>query len=474
MISITPDGGVRKEVLEEGTGLYPVTGNEVEVRYVGRLENGRPFDGTPSDRTFVFRVGKQEVVKGWDEAAKSMRVGERSRFVISPEYGYGVEGKPPLIPPNSTLLLEIELVSTTSPMKEKFQYNRDEKLVKAQRFKEMGTKLYQEGFFRRALVEGYVEGLTYIEDKRQEFEEYIQDQAPEYIAMRVVLHSNAAQCAIKIKAWAEVIKHCSRALKLEPKNAKLLYRRATGYLKSNQIPAARADINIAMEEAPTSAEILQLHREIRVREQEEFDKERRKRSGWLNRTSLYEEKPVVVDEYLPAEVPNPDNPKIFLDLKIGETDPKRIICELFHDVVPRTSENFRVLCTGEKPTPVTGKPLSYQGSLFHKVTRGVMMQGGDLTYIAEGAESIYGALFEDENFRVRHARAGLLSMASTGPASNGFQFFITLAPAPQLDGKHVAFGRVIEGLEVLGMVEDLATEGDRPSQEVRIVACGAL
>ena len=365
-------------------------------------------------------------------------------------------------------------MSTTSPMKEKFQYNRDEKLVKAQRFKEMGTKLYQEGFFRRALVEGYVEGLTYIEDKRQEFEEYIQDQAPEYIAMRVVLHSNAAQCAIKIKAWGEVIKHCSRALKLEPKNAKLLYRRATGYLKSNQIPAARADINIAMEEAPTSAEILQLHREIRVREQEEFEKERRKGSGWLNRTSLYEEKPVVVDEYLPAEVPNPDNPKIFLDLKIGETDPKRIICELFHDVVPRTSENFRVLCTGEKPTPVTGKPLSYQGSLFHKVTRGVMMQGGDLTYIAEGAESIYGALFEDENFRVRHARAGLLSMASTGPASNGFQFFITLAPAPQLDGKHVAFGRVIEGLEVLGMVEDLATEGDRPSQEVRIVACGAL
>lgn len=474
MIPVTADGGVTKEVIVEGTGLSPIVGNEAEVRYEGRLENGRPFDVTPSDRTFVFRVGKQEVMKGLDEAVKSMRVGERSRFTMTPQYGYGEEGKQPLIPPNATLRFEIELVSTTAPMKQKFQYNRDEKLIKAERFKEMGTKLYKEGFYRRALVEGYVEALTYIEDKRQEFEEYIQDPSPEYHEMRVVLHSNAAQCAIKIKAWVEVIKHCSRGLSLDPKNAKLLYRRATGYLKSNQLPAARTDINLAMEVSPDSAEILQLNREIRVREQEEFEKERKKRSGWLNRTSLYEEKPVVVDEYVPGEAPLPENPKVFLDIKIGENEPKRMICELFHNVVPRTAENFRVLCTGEKPTPVTGKPLSYQGSIFHKVIRGVMMQGGDLTYIAEGAESTYGGTFEDENYRVRHARAGLISMASTGPASNGFQFFITLAPAPQLDGKHVAFGRVIEGLEILGAVEDLTTEGDHPSQEVRIVACGTL
>jgi cyclophilin family peptidyl-prolyl cis-trans isomerase len=150
---------------------------------------------------------------------------------------------------------------------------------------------------------------------------------------------------------------------------------------------------------------------------------------------------------------------------------------LYADTTPRTAENFRQLCTGESTrTASTGQKLHYKGSLFHRVIPNFMIQGGDFTRgDGTGGESIYGEKFADENFLVKHTEAGLLSMANAGPGTNGSQFFITSKATPHLDGKHVVFGRVIEGIEVFRLIEGTPTNaGDRPTADCVISDCGVL
>ncbi|GAA5886317.1 hypothetical protein JCM16303_003761 [Sporobolomyces ruberrimus] len=131
------------------------------------------------------------------------------------------------------------------------------------------------------------------------------------------------------------------------------------------------------------------------------------------------------------------NPRVFFDIKINDNNAGRIIMELFADVTPKTAENFRALCTGEKGTGQSGVPLHYKGSKFHRIIKGFMCQGGDFTRgNGTGGESIYGEKFEDENFELKHEKPFMLSMANAGPNTNGSQFFITTVPTPHLDGKH--------------------------------------
>ncbi|KAL7415193.1 cyclophilin-like domain-containing protein [Mrakia frigida] len=167
-------------------------------------------------------------------------------------------------------------------------------------------------------------------------------------------------------------------------------------------------------------------------------------------------------------------PIVFFDVQIGETPAGRIKMELFSDIVPKTAENFRQLCTGEQR--INNLPQGYKNSIFHRVIKDFMIQGGDfLKQDGTGSYSIYGEKFEDENFEIKHTGPGLLSMANSGPNTNGCQFFITTAPADFLDGKHSIFGRVIDGLLTVRKMENVPTgPNNRPKLAVKIVECGEL
>ncbi len=169
------------------------------------------------------------------------------------------------------------------------------------------------------------------------------------------------------------------------------------------------------------------------------------------------------------------NPQVFFDITIGGAPAGRVTFELFADVVPKTAENFRALCTGEKGIGRSGKPLHFKGSSFHRIIPGFMCQGGDFTRgNGTGGESIYGEKFADENFKLKHGGAGTLSMANAGPNTNGSQFFICTADTSWLDGKHVVFGRVVDGMPVVQKMEAVGSRGGQTSKPVTIADCGQL
>jgi len=170
------------------------------------------------------------------------------------------------------------------------------------------------------------------------------------------------------------------------------------------------------------------------------------------------------------------SPNVFLEVSIDGSAPGLLEFELFYDVVPKTAENFRALCTGEKGIgAVTHKPLHYKGSYFHRIIKGFVAQGGDFSKRdGRGGESIYGGKFTDEGFTIKHDSPGLLSMANAGPNSNGSQFFITFKATPHLDGKHVVFGKLIHGHEVLKDMELVDTDDTKPVVPVKIVNCGEV
>jgi peptidylprolyl isomerase len=204
------------------------------------------------------------------------------------------------------------------------------------------------------------------------------------------------------------------------------------------------------------------------------------------------------------------NPKVFFDISIGGAPAGRVTFELFADVTPKTAENFRALCTGEKGTGKSGKPLHYkvsdtrpkrsrsrrkkrkrkkkkkkkekilnffcsQGSSFHRIITQFMCQGGDFTKgNGTGGESIYGEKFADENFKLKHDKPYLLSMANAGPNTNGSQFFITTVVTSWLDGKHTVFGRVVSGEDVVKKMEAVGSQSGKTAKTVTIADCGQL
>jgi len=202
-----------------------------------------------------------------------------------------------------------------------------------------------------------------------------------------------------------------------------------------------------------------------------------------NEASLPRHDRTITPENIAASLPRelheqlgrPPLPIVFFDMTIGGAPAGRIEMTLRSDVVPKTVENFRCLCTGEKGMGKSGKPLHFKGSSFHRVINNFMCQGGDVTRgNGTGGESIYGEKFADENFNLKHTGPGVLSMANAGPGTNGSQFFLCTVKTDWLDGKHVVFGSVTKGMEVVKAVEGVGSQSGATSKPVVIADCGQI
>eukprot|EP00927_Polykrikos_kofoidii_P047776 TRINITY_DN4205_c0_g2_i1.p1 TRINITY_DN4205_c0_g2~~TRINITY_DN4205_c0_g2_i1.p1 ORF type:complete len:462 (-),score=88.21 TRINITY_DN4205_c0_g2_i1:317-1702(-) len=171
----------------------------------------------------------------------------------------------------------------------------------------------------------------------------------------------------------------------------------------------------------------------------------------------------------------PKKIKVFFVVALDGSPCGKVVFELFSDVVPKTAENFRALCTGERGRGQSGKPLHFANTKFHRIIPGFMCQGGDMTRgDGTGGESIYGKTFKDENFKIKHQGPGTLSMANAGRHTNGSQFFICTGHTPHLDNKHVVFGKVISGMDVVRKMERCGTSSGRTTKTVTISSCGEI
>jgi peptidylprolyl isomerase len=473
-VSVAQDGGVLKEVLveaPEGALGPPPNGFVVKAHYTGTLLDGTKFDSSVDrGQPFEFQIGRSQVIRGWDEGFASMKVGEKAKFTLTPEYGYGKSGSPPKIPGNATLVFEVELLSFHEKEKEKWEMTPEERFEKASQLKREGTSLFMEKRFDEA-AELYTKASSLVE--ADEDDEPLPDQERE---LYVSCLNNVAMCMIKAQKYTEAVSAASQVLSQESNNIKALYRRGSSRIHLGYLKEAKTDLMAAYNLDNTNKDV---RRELAVLKKAMVDakaKEKAAFGGLFGKVAMYDDKQGII-------APSKDNPYVFFDVVRKSTDDNdeqlgKIVMQLYKDITPDTAENFRALCTGEKGIgESSGKPLHYKGSKFHRVIKDFMIQGGDFTAgDGTGGESIYGTKFRDENFVMKHTEGGLLSMANSGINTNGSQFFITSRETPHLDGKHVVFGKVVEGMEVVRAIESTSkiVGTDQPDADIVIADCGEL
>lgn len=471
-VSAAQDGGIMKRVIQaapEGAKGPPPNGYQVIAHYTGTLESdGSKFDSSVDrGQPFKFIIGQGQVIKGWDEGFASMKIGEKAMLTIRSDYGYGPNGSPPKIPGGATLNFEVELLGFKEKEKEKYEMSPEEKIAKAKKLKTEGTECFKEKRFDEA-ASTYEEAAGYIfEDEEGE---HVPDEDKE---LYVSCWSNAAMCHIKTSDWSDAVRSCNKVLGIdgEDKNIKALYRRGVAKMNLGTLKEAKVDLMTAYQTDNKNKDVRKALGKLKESFAEAKKKEKAAFGGIFGKVSMYDDKKgvFVLNE-------NGDNPHVFFDIMHGKESLGKIVMQLYKDVTPKTAENFRALCTGEKGSGKKGKSLHFKGCTFHRVIKDFMIQGGDFTNgDGTGGESIYGEKFADENFKMKHTTGGLLSMANAGPGTNGSQFFITSRDTPHLDDKHVVFGHVVEGMEIVRKIENVETVGsDKPLLDLIIADCGEL
>jgi len=503
-IDIHGDGKLVKEILVQPAegAQRPKAGETVFIHFTGYLKDtGKKFDSTRDrDTPFDFKIGTgtNVVIPAWEEGVMTMAVGERARLIADSSKGYGTKVPGNYVPANADLIFDVELLSIKEAEILPPPMTQQEKYELMSKNKEEGNAAFKKGDYTEAAEKYQIameirkhtgDSDTEMEDvdnekmKDAEHEDHTctapSDKAWE--DMKTICELNYANLCLKTKNYKEAIVFCGKVLekKEESTNTKALFRRGCARLALGLPEEAKADFISGAKAEPANKDFRVKVEECNARIQEAKMKAKSTFGGMFEKMHIYDEK----QDFLGPVEHNIDAlPKVYLDIKVGSAEPERMTFALYSDSVPRTAENFRALCTGEKgkTTQTDYYPedteLCFKGSKFHRIIEGFMMQGGDFTNgDGTGGLSVYGSKFADENFRDSHTKKGLLSMANSGPGTNGSQFFVTFKETPHLDGKHVVFGEVIDGLELLDKIEQVETgDKDVPEEDVIIVDCGQL
>ena len=352
-----------------------------------------------------------------------MRIGEKCLLYVKPEYGYGEKGMPPKVPPNCPLIYEIMLLKW-KPRQMLFMMGYEDRMEQATKLKEEGTWQFKKTNYNAAM-EKYKNAYQMIENTPLVGKGPESEEAKTLYEWKINLSNNIGLCAFRAKRYQESIDACTLVLTFDANNGKALSRRALCHTELCKFDEAKSDIKAAILAEPQNRQFRDLVKDINNRAKQSNSGQQNTFSKVFKEANMYEEKKVDVIPELEEPFSDPNNPKVWMDIQIGQQR-GRVVIELFAHIVPKTAENFRALCTGEKGEGESGQPLHYKGTIFHRVIKDFIIQGGDVTeFNGKGGESIYGKHFEDENFRFGHTRPGLLSMASGGANTNQSQFFIT-------------------------------------------------
>ena len=496
-IALLPDGEdvcgnghVVKEQIKAGIAAIgkPPDMASVEVVYSAWTADGKEFDSSraaySARESLGFRVGDLWVNRVLEAAATNLDWGEKATFICTNVYAKLNNATPNSMPPKGALCLryEVELLSWRAPQlkdlfltkKSRYDMSSEERMEQVARLKAEAQPLMSHGLFEDARG-CYWDGIGYLEDGDQRANGTVviapEGREEEAKQMLVSLYLNDALCSLKVGNSARRVEDlCTRALELNSASTKALYRRGIARTQLHEYKDAQRDLHAAAKLDPKSRDVRDAITELKAAmDAAKLVDEQFAGKGLGSKSGPIPRAPPGGGLRAPATV--------WLDIALAGERLGRLTIQLFENC-PRTVENFRCLCTGERGIGQTGVPLHYKGCQFHRLIPGFILQGGDIVAgTGFSGDSIYGKEgFRDERFLRNHDQRGLLSMANSGPDTNTSQFFITLCgSAPHLDGKNVVFGQVVAGLDVLDRVESVdVDEDDKTVVVVCISACGEL
>ena len=471
-VNLTEDGGIQKKIIKNGKGNNPTEGKTVFIYYIGKF-NGKIFEQSKENEAFNFTIGENKVLKGWEIAIKSMKIGEKSEFIMTSEYTYGDKEINEWIPAKSTLNYEIELVcigdKDSNACLECMTY--EEKIQWGKLLKSEGVSKFKSNDIPGA-KECFLKTIPFLKTM-----DINKEEEKEGVELYLTVLSNLCNCYNKEKEYTSVINFASIGLTIKP-NAKLLYFRAIAYAYNEQFDNANYDYenlekffqeNNKEENNNNNIEqTLKYVRYILDNRNQIYINKNKQYSRAFYRQNLYFNKFIDFHTLIPPKGVNLENPIVFFEIKIGEKNVGKIEFELFKDITPITSENFRCLCLGNKDG------MTYKGTYINKIIKDFVIGGGDLEKKSE-KKCIYGEYFDDENYTYVHCRRGLLTMDNEGKNKNNSKFLITMKYIPWFDGKHVVFGQVISGMDIINQIEELETDdNDKPLVSVLIENCGEI